>query len=121
MALSSTLAGNFLVPLNCICSVQWEMLVFPVVSSFEPTRYQTHEEMIGAVCTSLSITFKPFFNTTCVILFVIDLRKKLTIIAWADRGRWAAGLGLQLKEQAYSRTAQRHFAGRQMEHVIEFD
>jgi len=44
-----------------------------VDSSLEPTRYHTHEEMMGAVWISFSMTFMPFLRVTCVILFAIYL------------------------------------------------
>ena len=49
MALSNMPLGNFFVPLNIMCSVQWEIPVLPVGSSREPTLYHIHDEMMGAV------------------------------------------------------------------------
>ncbi len=56
MARSSTVDGKRGVPLNCMCSVQWEMPVKPGVSSREPTRYHSQEETSGAVWISFRKT-----------------------------------------------------------------
>src|SRR5215212_9896714 len=73
IALSSKLAGNCSVPLNCICSTQCETPVRPCTSSRDPTRYQSHDEMIGAVWTSLSRTFSPLDKVVCVRELFMEL------------------------------------------------
>src|SRR5215208_6085442 len=72
IALSSRLAGNCSVPLNCICSTQCETPVRPCTSSREPTRYQTHDEMIGAVWISLSRTLSPLESVSWVRVSIME-------------------------------------------------
>jgi hypothetical protein len=60
---SSVPAGNWGVPLNIMCSTQWETPVCPVRSLRLPTRYSTRQLTIGAVWIGLSRTVRPFFRT----------------------------------------------------------
>ena len=59
-ARSTLSAGKAAVPLNCMCSTQWELPVRPVRSWREPTRYQTQKLATGAVCTDFNTTVNPF-------------------------------------------------------------
>src|SRR5512142_422818 len=72
MALSRLIAGNCGVPLNCMCSHQCEIPVWPDGSSLEPTRYHTQELISGAVWISFKSTFNPFANTYSLKVFFMD-------------------------------------------------
>src|SRR5215218_5726649 len=53
------------VPLNCMCSTQWDSPVLPGRSFRLPTRYQVQTETIGAEWSSRRMTPSPLFS--CVV------------------------------------------------------
>src|SRR6266513_2211527 len=63
---SASSPGKRRVPLNIMCSTQWLMPVFPGRSCRDPTRYHTHHDTSGAVCTSCSSTVSPFASRVLV-------------------------------------------------------
>src|SRR5690606_5319664 len=64
--------GNSSVPLNCMCSTQWETPVFPVISLRDPARYQSQWLMIGAVWISFSSTLRPL--SSCVLMIPSSIK-----------------------------------------------
>src|SRR5918998_4460236 len=50
------------VPLNCMCSTQWDSPVLPGCSLRLPTRYQVQIETIGAEWSSCRMTPSPLFS-----------------------------------------------------------
>src|SRR5690554_6491704 len=53
------------VPLNCMCSTQWERPVLPGSSLRLPTRYHTQKLAIGASWLSRRSTWRPFGRVAC--------------------------------------------------------
>src|SRR5437763_1161404 len=47
------------VPLNIMCSTQWDMPVIPMCSLRAPTRYHTQKDTTGAECTSFVSKVRP--------------------------------------------------------------